>query len=186
MKFKITGSRDDIEYYNQLIYCISAERDNPYWKKNIENNSSVREFKEYHYTLEALPIKSEYLIQSLESGKKAFWQNKDFFCFLDQEEQKIETERLNQELLKEYTPYIEKLHSVQNQYVKKLVVSIPYLTEIRSFLNKKFYCDKDKDLYKSMSKELNIIEEDVIHGCYNHLSQGDLEIACSGNITSDE
>lgn len=186
MKFKITGSRDDIEYYDTLLYSICTEQHNPFWKKTIEHNELVKKFKEYHYNLNSLTNKSEYLIERLEFGKKTFWQNKDFFCFLDQEEQRIENERLDQKLSEEYKPYIEKLHSVQNQYTKKLVVSIPYLAEIRSFLNKKFYCDKDKDLYKSMSKELNIIEEDVIHGCYNHLSQDDLEIACSGNITSDE
>lgn len=186
MKVKVTGSMGDIDHYNHLLYCINSSKDNPYWKKTIENNSLVKDFKEYHYALEALPIKSEYLIQQLKSGKKEFWENKDFFCFLDPEEQKIENERLNQELLKEYAPYIEKLHITQDQYTKKLVVSIPYLAEIRSFLNKKSCYDSDKDLYKSISKELNIIEKDVIHGCYNHSVQNDLEIDCSGNITNDE
>lgn len=186
MKFKITGSREDIEYYNTLLYSINTEQYNPFWKKTVEHNDLVKNFKKYHYCLESLTNKSEYLIERLEFGKKTFWQNKDFFCFLDQEEQRIENERLNQKLSEEYEPYLQKLHIAQGQYMKKLSVSIADLCEIRNFLNKKSYCDKHNDLYKTISKELNIIEIDVIHGCYNHSVQDDLEIDCSGNITSDE
>lgn len=186
MKFKVTGSKDDIEYYDTLLCSIHSEQHNPFWKKTIEHNDLVKNFKKYHYCLDDLTDKSEYLIERLDFGKKTFWQNKDFFCFLDQEEQRIENERLNQKLIEEYEPYLQKLYIAQEQYMKKLSVSIADLSEIRSFLNKKSCCDSDKDLYKTISKELNTIEIDVIHGCYNHSVQNDLEIDCSGNIISDE
>ena len=186
MKFKVTGNNDNIEHYKCLLYCIDTEKYNPYWNKSLEHNSLVKEFKQYHYALENLSIKSEYLIEQLELGKNLFWQNKEFFCFLTLEEQRIESKRLDQEMLNEYESHLQKLHLIQEQYTKKLVVSVPYLVDIRDFLNKKFWCDNDKDLYKSLSKELNIIEKDVLHGFYNHSVQNDLEIDCSGNIISGE
>lgn len=182
MKFKITGSRDDIEYYDTLLYSICTEQHNPFWKKTIEHNELVKKFKEYHYNLNSLTNKSEYLIERLEFGKKTFWQNKDFFCFLDQGEQKIENERLNQKLSEEYKPYLQKLHFAQEKYIQKLSVSIADLAEIDDFLKKRSYCDKDKDLYKSISKELNIIEVAVLHGVYEPIS----EMSCAGDILNNE
>jgi len=146
MKLKVTGNSNDIELYNVLLYNIHQDKNNPYLNKSSDSNYLVKQFKQLHFELEVLPNKSEYLLKQLEEGKRSFWQNKDFFCFLNEDEQKIEIERLNSKDSEEYEPYYQKLHIIEDQYSSKHRVSIEKLSEIQNFLNTKSHCDREKKI----------------------------------------
>jgi len=183
MKLKVTGNSDDIELYKLLLYNIYNDMYNPYWSRNLTNNDLVKRFKQYHYELEALSNKSEYLLKQLEEGKKSFWQNKDFFCFLNEDEQKIEIERLNSKDSEEYEPYYQKLHIIEEQYSSKHRVSIEKLSEIQNFLNTKSHCDGEKNIYKVIREKSSFIEKSVLHDTYIFIED---DIACCGETITYE